>query len=65
MVDIVNPLDETHLAQIKEALVQIKLGEVTTKKAVAAGIDISDRLEVFAEQRKQLLAIKTQFFPGQ
>lgn len=65
MVDLANPLTEQNLVEIKEALNNITQAENVAKLAERSGVDIGDRLETLAEQRKFLLAIKGNFFPNQ
>ena len=65
MPDLNNPLDESHLARLNKALEEITQAENLVGKMQRSGLDVGDRKELLSEQRKQITALKANFFPNQ
>lgn len=65
MADFAEPLNESHLQQIKNALEVIAFAEQQVAKAKRAGIDVQQSENQLADSKSKLLQVKNVYFPGQ
>lgn len=59
------PLNESHLQGIKSMLQRCREGKEEVQRAARAGLDVEEYRKQLDEQEKQLLQIKSTYFPGQ
>lgn len=60
-----SPLNDTHLADMRNALAQIAIGEHQIMLAKQAGVDVSVLEKTMQEHKQRILQIKNTYFPGQ
>ena len=58
------PLDDSHLAQINDALEKMKAVEYNMDLAHRAGIDMGAMKQATQELKTKLIGIKQTYFPG-
>ena len=64
MTTLDNPLSKEHLEKIIEG---IEIADATIRainRASKTGIDLANQLEEVRGQRKQLMALRNEYFPG-
>ena len=64
MTDIDNPLDENHFIEIERGIKAADKTLAAINRAIAAGIEVNDRLAETRTKREQLLSLKRTYFPG-
>ena len=58
-----NPLDESHLAEIDEALQNLDALDELLQRSAQAEIDVASEAEEAQKTRRKLLGLKRAFFP--
>lgn len=60
-----SPLNQEHLAQLNNALDQVKLAKIQIDLAKRAGIDVSPLEKLNNDNESKLIQLKQVYFPGQ